>query len=404
METMRKILQGQGTEEGKATHVHLLRAMCGQTEKNKKCLPFRALLQVADELQVRRVRWYQSWARCPKDHHAVVTAVLGTCKAEDIVGVQRLTSEGNVCQTSTPMARQMADDLLKVSQLSEEAGAWYEQRTNDVAIFTPGCWDRVRYLEFPVEELRGGENGLLCPRVRERANGRNRWETGRAGRTLRLCNERFASCRQLMAHETRKHGVRTVLGLLTRTNECPWCRSRFVDRETALHHVYSATETKGTCYINFSRCNILSSCLMTCSVDCVTPRPKILRHSNRTRDRTTLIRKDLSKLAMGGWSGQERDSRGRKSSARDGKLSKNGGKGSMKASARSAASYEDTPGRSIVALQKLSLNHDQEMREPAGALTDFWLAPKSLQAVKAGMEAGADYMEEVNKRGRGHGL
>ena len=76
----------------------------------------------------------------------------------------------------------------------------------------------------------------------------------------------------------------------------------------------------------------------------------------------------------------------------------------MKASARSAASYEDTPGRSIVALQKLSLQHDQELRELAEALTDLWLAPKSLKAVKAGLEAGADYMEEVKKRGRGHGL
>ena len=39
------------------------------------------------------------------------------------------------------------------------------------------------------------------------------------------CNNRFANYPQLMAHKTRKHGVRTVLGLLTRTNECPWCRS-----------------------------------------------------------------------------------------------------------------------------------------------------------------------------------
>ena len=29
------------------------------------------------------------------------------------------------------------------------------------------------------------------------------------------------------------------------------------------------------------------------------------------------------------------------------------------------------------------------------ALTDFWLAPKTLQAVKAGMEAGADYVEAL---------
>ena len=89
------------------------------------------------------------------------------------------------------------------------------------------------------------------------------------------CNERFANCRQLMAHKTRKHGVRTVLGLLTRTNECPWCRSRFVDRETALHHVYNATETKGKCCINFSRWHHPLILLDDCSADCVTKRPKI---------------------------------------------------------------------------------------------------------------------------------
>ena len=72
-------------------------------------------------------------------------------------------------------------------------------------------------------------------------------------------------------------------------------------------------------------------------------------------------------------------------------------------SARSAASCEDTLGKSIVALEKLSLKHDQFMRELAGALTDFWLAPKSLKAVTAGLEAGADHVEEVKKRGRGHG-
>ena len=102
---------------------------------------------------------------------------------------------------------------------------------------------------------------------------------------------------------------------------------------------------------------------------------------------------------------QDSDSRGRrKQRERDSKLPKSGGKGSMRASARSAASYKDSEGRSIVALQTLSLQHDQEIRELAGALTDFWLAPKTLQAVKAGMEALADYMEEVRKRERGHGL
>ena len=153
----------------------------------------------------------------------MVTTVLGTCKAEAIVGVQRLTSEGNVCQTSTPMARQMVDDLLKVSQLSEEVGAWYERRTSGVAIFTPRVLGKSEVSGIFCGRTAGVENGVLFPRVRARANGEI------DGRLVELeepfvcdenegdekCNERIANYRQMMAHRTRKHGVRTVLGLLT---------------------------------------------------------------------------------------------------------------------------------------------------------------------------------------------
>ena len=58
-----------------------------------------------------------------------------------------------------------------------------------------------------------------------------------------VCNKRFATCRQLMTHKTRKHGARTVLGLLTRTNERPWCTSRSVDRERR-HCIMCITKLK----------------------------------------------------------------------------------------------------------------------------------------------------------------
>ena len=155
--------------------------------------------------------------------------MLQTCRAEETVGVRRLTHEGNVSQTSTPMARQMADNLTKVAQMSEAVGTWYSQRRNDVAIFTPRCWERARFPEFPVEELRGA---VLAYRFLSEAEE----QTGEQDRSLieldelfvcaesegdEVCNTRFATYRQLMMHKTRKHGVRTVLGLLTRTNECP---------------------------------------------------------------------------------------------------------------------------------------------------------------------------------------
>ena len=108
---------------------------------------------------MRRLQWYQRRARHPKDHLAVVTAVLGTCTAEEMVGVWRLTSEGNVCQTHTQMARQMAIDFAKVAQMREAVETWCSQRRDDVA--RKGAWkskvsgvfcgsDDRRYVGVPI--------------------------------------------------------------------------------------------------------------------------------------------------------------------------------------------------------------------------------------------------------------
>ena len=128
-------------------------------------------------------------------------------------------------------------------------------------------------------------------------------------------------------------------GSLTEKQHCTTCTTRLKRKENA-----TSTSHDGTFQ-------------MTCSVDCLTTRPKILRNFNCTRDRTTLARKDLSRPAMSAWRVSKRATpEGEGSSARDTKLP------TMRASARSAASYEDSLGRSIVALQKLSLKHDQEIR------------------------------------------
>ena len=115
--------------------------------------------------------------------------------------------------------------------------------------------------------------------------------------------------------------------------------------------------------------------------------------------------KGFVKLAMGGWRVAKRATPEREEgSARDSKLTKNGGKGSLKASARSAASHEDTLGRSIVALQKLSL------KPRPGNPRARWCAHTLLARAQVtassdgGMEARTGYMEEVKKRERGHGL
>ena len=112
---------------------------------------------------------------------------------------------------------------------------------------------------------------------------------------------------------------------MTERQHCTTCTMLLKQKENATSIFHDGT--------------ILSSCLTTCNVDFVTRRPNTSRNFNCTRDRTTLVRKDLSKPAMGGWRVAKRATpEGEESSARDSKLPKSGGNGSMKASARSAAS------------------------------------------------------------------
>ena len=60
------------------------------------------------------------------------------------------------------------------------------------------------------------------------------------------CNGAFATLRQLVTHQTHKHGYRHPPGIVTVTNTCEWCRNIYRDRRTTyLHHQKSWT--RGYC-------------------------------------------------------------------------------------------------------------------------------------------------------------
>ena len=51
------------------------------------------------------------------------------------------------------------------------------------------------------------------------------------------CNDSFETLRQLVAHQTQKHGYGHPPGSVTVTNTCVWCRNIYRDRRaTYLHH------------------------------------------------------------------------------------------------------------------------------------------------------------------------
>ena len=54
------------------------------------------------------------------------------------------------------------------------------------------------------------------------------------------CNYSFETLRQLVTHQTHKHGYRNPPGIVTVTNTCVWCQNIYKDRRaTYLHHQQS---------------------------------------------------------------------------------------------------------------------------------------------------------------------
>ena len=57
---------------------------CNTTDKVFNCWKIE---KSADALRIRRLKWYQQWARFPTDHGAVLAAVFGTTRGEQELGI-----------------------------------------------------------------------------------------------------------------------------------------------------------------------------------------------------------------------------------------------------------------------------------------------------------------------------
>ena len=93
------------------------------------------------------VRWYHSWAapeRPPRGGHCCA----GDVQIRRMVGVRRQTNEGNVCQTSTPMARQMADDLTKDAQMSKPIKTCTARGETTLRSSRQGAWNEQGFWSF----------------------------------------------------------------------------------------------------------------------------------------------------------------------------------------------------------------------------------------------------------------
>ena len=227
---------------------------CSTVGKSKKS---------AAALRLRRLKWYQQWARYPKDHGAVLAAVLGTTQGERKKGITRLQEDKWICdERSTPMALQLREDLEMLSEVCADMTAWYTQRTSDLDMFTPGTDDWRQWTSLDTSVLRSFLGSQ--PLAEATAEGMEQVEVilrpfccdfksvDSEGGQCRVCAERFTSMAALKAHRREKHRITPLVSSLVISNQCPWCLSTFATRRIAADHATRATEGHGICFVNHS--------------------------------------------------------------------------------------------------------------------------------------------------------
>eukprot|EP00959_Pyramimonas_sp_CCMP1952_P012460 263428-Pyramimonas_sp.AAC.1 len=85
----------------------------------------------ADELRVRRLKWYKRWSQFPNGREAIIAAVFGTSKSDQSMGIKRTNGRNNITQP-TPCAKQYLEDMRNLAKHDEEFKEWYDKRSSDM--------------------------------------------------------------------------------------------------------------------------------------------------------------------------------------------------------------------------------------------------------------------------------
>eukprot|EP00959_Pyramimonas_sp_CCMP1952_P044966 939366-Pyramimonas_sp.AAC.1 len=101
----------------------------GETRCHSTARVFREwrLPRTATALRMRRLKWYQQWARQPHECSNVVAAIFGSSVMERLAGISRLERGDRVGQQSTPMAKQYLADLEALAAVDEGMREWWRE-------------------------------------------------------------------------------------------------------------------------------------------------------------------------------------------------------------------------------------------------------------------------------------
>ena len=212
---------------------------------------FLQLAPTSIELRVRRLRFWQSVARNPGLHVALLAAVFGQCEFETLPTVDlhgRVSRNANPwalqfksdveslaeCDDGKDLVEQLAGRVVRVFSDFREAFARVDcsvlrRQFLSVAIPPPG-------FEYPAPDLLDAvetERPHKCDCLLDNGS---------------LCEAAFDSWQKLLVHKTftksGNHGKPSVARQAAVTNVCPWCRHVYASQRTAQSHIRRALQKR----------------------------------------------------------------------------------------------------------------------------------------------------------------
>eukprot|EP00959_Pyramimonas_sp_CCMP1952_P404036 8466088-Pyramimonas_sp.AAC.1 len=234
------------------------------------------------DLRIRRLKWYQSWARNPTGHVQPLCALFGVLRGEHESTVPQLV-RGRPSISASPWLRQMEADLWAAAPIMDSCSL--DEILEDFTIFA----DVERSSEFTALDfgrLRAALNAVQIPPPtweQEGASERNSsrgqvvdcaapvFTTASSGPDAgglhaptdgmgeegpfrcevrtdegELCGACFSTQTSLLKHITQQHHLHNLAHVLTPTNICIGCRQVFKTRITAARHLQAAIR-RGRC-------------------------------------------------------------------------------------------------------------------------------------------------------------
>ena len=233
-----------------------------RTVDRRKVWDFLGLVPSATELHVRRLQWYQNLMKDPTAHQNVLFSFFGEASFESNT---IFDESGRIRESSCLGARQWQEDVDGLGVFDD--GAVFLERgggavgqcfldsglRQDFGILDMnGIRAAYRAVIMPPPCCLGGPLALIPPETDEQED-----LAPERPHVCPECNGSFETLRQLVAHQTHKHGYRHPPGIVTVTNTCVWCRNIYRDQRQSWKRGYC---TGRGCHLHTVVIQVNTSC------------------------------------------------------------------------------------------------------------------------------------------------